>query len=76
MKELYSIMRNLLEVEYNQKSLLYILKLLENDCSGEQKEEMRLVVNCAKYYLEAVQTDLKKSINRMDNYIAKTARKK
>ena len=45
MKELYSIMRNLLEVEYNQKSLLYILKSLENDCSGEQKAEMRLVVN-------------------------------
>ena len=45
MKELYSIMRDLLEVEYNQKSLLYILKLLENDCSGDQKEEMRLIVN-------------------------------
>lgn len=76
MKELYSIMRNLLEVEYNQKSLLYILKLLEKDCSGDQKEEMRLIVNCAKYYLEAVQMDMKKSINRMDNYIARTARKK
>ena len=49
MKELYSIMRDLLEVEYNQKSLLYILKLLEKDCSGDQKEEMRLIVNCAKY---------------------------
>ena len=69
-------MRNLLEVEYNQKSLLYILKLLEKDCSGDQKEEMRLIVNCAKYYLEAVQMDMKKSINRMDNYIARTARKK
>lgn len=76
MKELYSIMRDLLEVEYNQKSLLYILKLLENDCCGDQKEEMRLIVNCAKYYLEAVQMDMKKSINRMDNYIARTARKK
>ncbi len=76
MKELYSIMRDLLEVEYNQKSLLYILKLLEKDCSGDQKEEMRLIVNCAKYYLEAVQMDMKKSINRMDNYIARTARKK
>lgn len=35
MQELYSIMRDLLEVEYNQKSLLYILKRLEASYGNE-----------------------------------------
>ena len=75
MEELYSIMRELLEVEYNQKYLLHIIKQLEKNCGTEQKEEMQLIVNSTKYYLEALQIDLKKSINRMDKYIAETARK-
>lgn len=76
MEELYSIMRELLEVEYNQKSLLHIIKQLETNSSAEQKEDIQLIVNGTKYYLEALQMDLKKSINRMDRYIAETAREK
>ena len=76
MEELYSIMRELLEVEYNQKSLLHIVKQLEKKCGTEQKDEMQLIVNGTKYYLEALQMDLKKSINRMDKYIAETAKDK
>ena len=75
-EELYSIMRELLEVEYNQKSLLHIIKQLEKYCGTEQKEEMQLIVNGTKYYLEALQIDLKKSINRMDKYIAETVKEK
>ncbi len=29
MNELYAIMRELLEVEYNQKALLYIMEMIE-----------------------------------------------
>ncbi len=76
MEELYSIMRDLLEVEYNQKSLFHIIKQMEINCSAEQKEEIQLIVNGTKYYLEALQMDLKKSINRMDKYIAETAKEK
>ncbi len=76
MEELYSIMRGLLEVEYNQKSLLHIIKQLEKKCGMEQKEEVQLIVNGTKYYLETLQVDLKKSINRMDKYIAETAQEK
>lgn len=76
MEELYSIMRDLLEVEYNQKSLLHMIKRMETNCSTEQREEMQLIVNGTKYYLEALQIDLKKSINRMDKYIAETAKEK
>ncbi len=42
----------------------------------EQKEEVQLIVNGTKYYLETLQVDLKKSINRMDKYIAETAQEK
>ena len=35
MEELYAIMRELLEVEYNQKSLLYIMEMLETAYGGE-----------------------------------------
>ena len=47
MKELYLIMRELLEVEYNQKSLLYIMEMLETaynegerECSGLEDNSM------------------------------------
>jgi len=64
-------MRDLLEVEYNQKSLLYVIRMLERNV--EQGEEIQLIINGAKYYLEALQMDLKKSINSLDKYIAETA---
>lgn len=76
MEELYSIMRDLLEVEYNQKSLLHIIKQMETKCSGEQKEDVQMIVNGTKYFLEALQIDLKKSINRMDKYIVETTKEK
>lgn len=43
MEELYSIMRDFLEVEYHQKSLLYVLDSLETAYSGEQQEEIKLL---------------------------------
>ena len=49
---------------------------MEIKSSAEQKEEIQLIVNGTKYYLEALQMDLKKSINRMDKYIAETAKEK
>ena len=76
MEELYSIMRDLLEVEYNQKSLFHIIKLLETNCSTEQKEDVQMIVNGVKFYLEALQMDLKKSINRIDKYLAENAKEK
>ena len=56
--------------------MLHIIKQLEKNCGTEQKEDMQLIVNGTKYYLEALQMDLKKSINRMDKYIAETAKEK
>ena len=39
MNELYAIMRELLEVEYNQKALLYIMERLEEAYGGAEQED-------------------------------------
>ena len=75
MEELYSIMRELLEVKYNQESLLYSLKTVETTYTDEQQTEAKLVANNAKYYLNALQEDLKTIINRLDSYIAESPKK-
>lgn len=74
MQELYSIMRELLEVEYKQKSLRYIVRMLEK--AYEQEEEKGdLIVNGIGYYLTALHNDLKITIGRLDRYIAENGKK-
>lgn len=75
MEELYSIMRDFLEVEYNQESLLCLLRAAETTYSSEKEAEAKLIANSAKYYLKALQGELKAAINRMDSYIAENAKK-
>lgn len=78
MEELYSIMRDFLEVEYNQESLLYLLTdaefSKENQDDNQNKAE-QFVINGAKYYIKALQNDLKATINRLDSYITEKAKK-
>lgn len=76
MNELYSIMRDFLEIEYNQKSLLHILKILEEAYSGAQQKEAALTANAAKNYLKGLQVELKTAINRMDRYLVESTEKK
>ena len=75
MDELYSIMRDLLEVEYNQKALLYVLRTIETAYSSEREEDAKSIANSTKYYLKALQGELKAAINRMDSYIAENTKK-
>lgn len=70
MEELYAIMRDFLEVEYHQKALLHLLHAAEDACGGESQEETRLLAHGTKYYLKALQEELKSAIHRMDLYIA------
>ena len=78
MEELYSIMRDFLEVEYKQESLLYLLTdaefSKENQDDNQDKAE-QFVINGAKYYIKALQNDLKATINRLDSYITEKAKK-
>lgn len=75
MEELYSIMRDFLEVEYNQESLLCLIKAAEAAYSGEKQAEAKLIANSTKYYLQALQGELKAAINRIDSYIAENTKK-
>ena len=76
MEELYSIMRDFLEVEYNQESLLYLLKAVEAANTGKEQAEAKLIANSTKYYLQALQEEIKAAINRLDSYIAENAKKR
>ncbi len=68
MKELYMIMSDLLELEYNQKSLWYILDALAGGFDERQEEAM--ITNSTRYYLTGLQKELRGAINRLDAYIA------
>lgn len=74
MEELYLIMRDFLEVEYNQESLLCLLKVAEAVYTGGEQEEAKLIANSTKYYLKALQKELKAAIGRLDLYIAENAK--
>ena len=76
MEELYSIMRDFLEVEYNQKSLLYVLGVLEAAYSEQERAEVKLVVNHTKGSLKALQKEIGAAIDKLDNYIAAAAEHK
>lgn len=77
MEELYLIMRDFLEVEYNQESLLYLLEAAEAAYSGEKREaaeETKWIVNSVKFYSEALREELKIAIHRLDCYITEKAK--
>ena len=76
MQELYGIMRELLEVEYNQKSLRCIMKMLEA-AYGQEEDQGKgsLIVSGIGYYLAILHKDLETVIGRLDSYIAETSKK-
>lgn len=76
MQELNSIMRDLLEVEYNQESLMFLLGAAEAVCSEKEQKEAKSVANGTKFYLSAIQDELKVAINRLDLYIAENAKRR
>ena len=76
MEKLYSIMEGLLEVEYNQKTLLYVLVVLEAAYSEQEQKEVKLVINHTKGSLKALQGEMRAAIRKLDNYIAVTAGRK
>lgn len=76
MQELYSIMRELLEVEYNQNALRYIMEMLEAAYGQEEIQgKGDLIVSGIGYYLAVLHKDLETAISRLDRYIAETAKK-
>ena len=75
MEELYSVMRDFLEVEYNQESLLCLLKAVENAYDSEKQEDTQLIANSTMYYMQSLQKELRAAISRLDLYLAKNVKK-
>ena len=64
-----------LEAEYDQESLVYLLRAAEAAYTSKEQAEAKLIANSAKYYLKVLQGELKAAINRMDSYIEENAKK-
>lgn len=75
MEELYSVMSDFLEVEYNQESLLCLLKAAEFAYSIEKQEDAQLIANSTKYYVQTLQRELRSAISRLDSYIAQNVQR-
>lgn len=69
MEELYSIMRDFLEVEHHLESFACLLSAAETTYSDENQKEAKTIAACTKFYLKALQEELKMAINRLDSYI-------
>ena len=74
MKELYSIMRDFLEVQYQQNSILCVLNTLENAYSEEEQAEIKMTIHVLKTCIESLQEETKTAINRFDTYITEVKR--
>lgn len=70
MEELYSIMRDFLEVQYHQNSILCVLNTLENAYSEGEQAELKMTIHVLETYMEFIQKETKTAINRFDTYIA------
>lgn len=47
---------------------------IEAACTGKEQADTKLIADSTKYYLKALQKELKEAINRIDLYIAENAK--
>lgn len=69
MNKLYLIMEQMLKSEFDVKSILCVLKGLENAYSQEDYEEFRYILNILSVGLNQVDTELHIAISDIDKYI-------
>ena len=74
MKSLYSIMDEFLKVEYDVKALLTVLAIMEGGC-GEEKEEVKCIINVLEGYLKLVEGEVHTAIGSLDKFIVEDGRK-
>lgn len=70
MKQLYSIMEQLLELDYKQETFLLILKALETAYNEEEVASSKMLISHAKWQLESQNKDLKEQIKQLDTYLS------
>lgn len=74
MKELYLIMENLLQIEYQQEAFLQILAAAERAYGlSEQQKDMKMLVSFEIWQIEREQRELHRVIGKLDEYIAQNA---
>lgn len=74
MEELYSIMEDLLELEYKQEAYIQILKALELSYSQqEEQKNMKMLVSSSRWQIEDYAKDLRQIIGKLDDYIVRNA---
>ena len=54
----------------------FLLGEVEVVCNDKEQKEAKFIANSAKYYLSALQDELKTAISRLDLYIAENAKKR
>lgn len=70
MNELYSIMEQLLHLDYEQEVFLLILKALEASFIEETAADSKMLTSHTKWQLEAQNKLLKEQISRIDILLA------
>ena len=70
MNELYSIMEQLLELDYEQEVYLLILKSLESSFDEEQTAYCKMLTSHTKSQLQAQNKLLKEQISRIDTFLS------
>ena len=71
MKDLYTILDELYEIEHNQESLEFILALVEESFAFSEHKEIRFLINFSKLYIKAVNRDLSELLERIDEALSK-----
>ena len=66
MEELYSIMRNFLEIQYHQNSILCVLDTLGDAYSEEKQAEIKMTIHVLKTYMESLQVETKTEIKKLE----------
>ncbi len=69
MKELYEIMKNLLDIEYKQKSLICLIQRLDAAYESEEQRELKMLLLNMSILMRSVKDDMRITIEELDNYI-------
>lgn len=70
MDEFYNLLADLLDIEHQFSSLLYVIDILESDCVINRKEESLLLVCFFKLYLSAMKGHTTDAVDFLDNALS------
>ena len=70
MDKFYNLLADLLNIEHQFSSLLYVINILESDCVINRKEELLLLVCFFKLYLSTMKNHTTNAIDFLDNALS------